>query len=101
MPVSSSWSRRDLAQLQEIVIRIVKAHDPTGLLGMGAPDDEYEGAIIRIISGLASRRHPPSPDETAELVHSIFVKQFNPDIAGPLEKYLSIGKEIVALWPPE
>lgn len=31
---------------------ILHRHDPSGLFGMGAPEDEHDGSICRIISGL-------------------------------------------------
>ena len=41
------------AEYQEIYRKIketINLHDPMGLLGMGAPDDEYENEISKIVS---------------------------------------------------
>ena len=72
--------RRSFGELS----RLLASHDPIGLVGLGAPDDEYEPEAGTILSrpGAVS-----SKEEALDVVHEEFVRWFGPEVAGPKEVY--------------
>lgn len=91
MTTQPERDRGDLvARLEELLFR----HDPTSL-DFGNNTDEYRSEADTIAARL--------PEATTELdvrriVHEEFVHWFDPDIAGPPERYDDIAREIWQVW---
>ncbi|MBD3242068.1 MAG: hypothetical protein GF331_15870 [Chitinivibrionales bacterium] len=56
--------------------RIVNTSDPEGLLGMHAPEDEYEDEVATILRELKTCR---DADDVYALVTSVFNEAFGPE----------------------
>lgn len=74
------------------ISKIVREHDPIGLLALGSPDDEYDGEIRRIIGVL-----PKIQDQKllSEEIYKIFIDSFDKEIAGEKVKYDRIAESIL------
>ena len=66
-----------------------------GLLELGAPASEYDpeaGAVL-------SRLHEARTDlELATIIHEEFVRRFDPELAGGVERYRAPAEEIWSQW---
>ena len=82
---------RPFAQL----VRVLARQEPIGLVGMGAPDDEYEPEVGTILPRLGTVR---SEGEVLDVVHEEFVRWFGPDVAGPREHYAGTASEVWRIW---
>ena len=69
--------------------------DPIGLVGVGAPDDEYEPEVGTILPRLGT---VPSEGEVLDVVHEEFVRWFGPEVAGPRERYAGGASEVRRVW---
>lgn len=65
--------------------------DPIHLLEIGAPDDEYEPEIREIASRVEGCT---TLEEIQLLLHEVFVKWFDEQIAGPRERYRRVAEVI-------
>ena len=69
--------------------------DPIGLVGVGAPDDEYEPEVGTILSRLGT---VSSEGEVLDVVHEEFLRWFGPEVAGPRERYAGAASEVWRVW---
>ena len=74
--------------MRDHVRSILLWHDP---MHVGVASDGYAPEVERILGGLDTTR---SEQDVAHLVRSIFVEMFDSTAAGPIDRYLGIGKEI-------
>jgi len=72
------------------VKKVINAHDPVGLISGGAPEDEYDSEIIKV-----TRLLPSDRKALAEGIHDIFVKSFDEQSAGGIERYELIAEKIL------
>jgi hypothetical protein len=75
------------------VERAINEADPIGLLDDGAPPDEYEPDIRRILPRLATVQRF---DDVADVLYEEFVHWFDHAIAGPRETYEAPARQIRA-----
>lgn len=83
-------------EYQELLKRIglaVNSHDPIGLLGMGAPGDEYDAAITAIAVAL---RRCTSEEDCLARVWTIFRKAFD-EAAGQIDMYRPLVRDLMAI----
>jgi hypothetical protein len=69
-------------------------HDPIGIADGANNPDEYLPEAAEIWSRMAQ---VGSVEETAQMVHRVFVRWFNEDIAGGVERYVAIATELRAM----
>ena len=74
--------------LREHVRSILLWHDPLHIV---VTMDEYAPEVERILGALD---RTASENDVAHLVRSIFVEMFDGTTAGPIDRYLALGKEI-------
>lgn len=82
-------------QLFRDILEILNRHDPIGLVGIGAPDDEYEPEAGTILARLDEAR---SAGELERIVHEEFVSWFSEEIAGPRSRYEEAAREVWRAW---
>jgi hypothetical protein len=71
---------------------IVNKHDPIGLIGSGAPQDEYEPEVKTIIVQLNDKQ---SKEQIHDLVYAEFLRWFDDEsTAGPKSAYDSLAADI-------
>jgi hypothetical protein len=82
-----------VASIEELLFR----HDPIGI-NFGDNTDEYRGEaeVLVLYRGRAA-----SVVDLRRIVHDVFVKWFDADLAGPESRYGEIAAEIWALWGDE
>ena len=81
----------DYKELYKKVQEIVNDVDPVGLIGGGAPQDEYDSQINKILSLL---QKDPEISVLTNEIHKIFVESFGEEMAGDKTKYAQIGEKI-------
>ncbi len=86
--------KKKYGQLYYDLREILNKEDPIGLIEIGAPDDEYDSEISTILPKL---KPCISVEELQAMIHAEFVKWFDENIAGPLERYRRIAKQVKAL----
>ena len=69
-------------------------HDPVGI-GFGDNPDEYRPEAESIVASLPNAR---SVDDVLTLVHEEFVRWFDEDTAGPVDRYEDIARDVWAIW---
>ena len=86
--------KTEYGHLFDSVAEILFRHDP---IGINFEDnlDEYEPEVRTILPRL---RTCLSGEDVATVVHEEFQRWFDPDIAGPREKYLGPAEEIWDSW---
>jgi hypothetical protein len=77
------------------VSRLMREADPIRLIGIGAPDDEYDVEVRTILPRL---REAKSPDDVQRIVHEEFARWFGADIAGSAAQYADVSKNIWEAW---
>lgn len=73
---------------------ILVKHDPQGLIAIGAPLDEYESEAEMVFDAIANHNDLISVDRLMDILHSVFVLQFDSMMAGNRESYRAIAEEI-------
>jgi hypothetical protein len=73
---------------------IVNTYDPVGLVAGGAPDDEYDPEVGRIVTLL---RLESDREVLASKIVAIFAQAFGTDIKPDNNIYQSIAGELLAL----
>lgn len=73
---------------------IINANDPVGLVGGGAPDDEYEREVMAIMSMLQIKT---DSDVIRNCIERIFNDSFGPSAKIDVEQINKITNELVAL----
>ena len=81
-------------ELFEKVRAILNQDDPIGLIGYGAPKDEYDGEVRQIILKIGEM---DSLENATDEIYKIFVGMFNDTIAGSKEKYRDIAEKMLRL----
>jgi len=81
-------------ELYNEVGEIMFRHDPIGI-NFDDNTDEYEPEVVTILPRLTSAN---SIDDVRLIVYEEFVKWFDENIAGPIEKYSDIAKEVWRVW---
>jgi len=71
--------------------RVLNRHDPIGLIGLGAPENEYDPERSVIASRL---RFCKTPDEVPDMVHGVFEEWFGRTTAGARKKYAQLADEL-------
>lgn len=81
----------------ETVRQLINKYDPIGLLGVGAPDDEYSSEAKMI-----ARMVKPalSSEQLLDGVHAVFVVQFF-TISGDRDKYAPLANELFEAFHTE
>src|SRR3989304_316960 len=74
---------------------LLRGADPIHLIGMGAPDDEYDPEGGTTLPRLADA---PSAPDVQRIVHEEFVRWFGADIAGPSADYAGAAEKIWEGW---
>lgn len=77
--------------LKSIVKEAIDKCDPIGLLNTGAPEDEYDSEIEEIAKKVVDCRNV---EEIQNLIYETFVKWFDQNIAGEMEKYKEPAENI-------
>lgn len=77
------------------VVAILYQHDPIGLSGAGAPEDEYEPEAGTILPRLGEAR---SVADARHIIHEEFVHWFDAALAGPATDYAQIADDVWAAW---
>lgn len=77
------------------VSRLMREADPIRLIGIGAPEDEYDVEVRTILPRL---REAKSPDDVQRIVHEEFAHWFGAEIAGPAAQYADVSKNIWEAW---
>jgi hypothetical protein len=77
-------------KVYEKIKSIINEADPIGLIGMGAPDDEYKFEIVQILALLQERA-----DFLGDDLYQIFVDAFDAETAGKRELYEEISEKIL------
>ncbi len=72
---------------------IVNKYDPVNLIFSGAPEDEYDSEVIRIIKLLSS-----DEGRLMEEIYEVFVNSFGRETAGDPRIYGLIAKEILVRY---
>ena len=73
------------------VTKIINGADPIGLLNRGAPQDENEDEIQRIISGLKTC---DNAHEVQVLVYNIFKESFGENSVDNCDQYFRLAEKI-------
>lgn len=76
------------------VMVIFKELDPQGLIKMGAPEDEYDSEAQEI-ARLSFLCH--TLEEMTQGVWAVFVTNFSPSLAGPMESYQQVAAKVFEL----
>jgi hypothetical protein len=76
------------------VSRILFEADPIGI-NFESNTDEYDAEAETVVIGLAGAR---SADDVRSLTHEAFVQWFDPQTAGPAERYTSVAAAIWDAW---
>jgi hypothetical protein len=87
--------KREFAELRKAVAGVLRQHDPISLIGMGAPDDEYDPEVGTILPRL---REATSESDVSRIIHEEFVRWFGPDQAGPASSYEAAASDIWDYW---
>ena len=77
--------------LRSEVTRALNETDPIGLIGGGAPLDEYSPEIGTILPRL---REASSEQTLRRIIHEEFSRWFGPDVAGTEETYAGAAMRI-------
>ncbi|MBI4488285.1 MAG: hypothetical protein HY694_04310 [Deltaproteobacteria bacterium] len=77
------------------VSRLLREADPIRLIGIGAPDDEYDPEVSTILPRL---REAKSPDDVQRTVHEEFIHWFGAETAGPATHYATVSHDIREVW---
>ena len=86
---------REWRDLQRVASGALQRADPTGLLELGAPASEYDAEAAAILP----RLHEARTDlELATIIHEEFVRRFDPELAGGVERYRAAAEEIWNQW---
>lgn len=95
---SFSPTHRDLKKLYgsfyEWLLAKFDEWDPVGIV-FDTNQGEYRFEVGRIIPLLGTSQ---SAEELAEAIHTIFVRMFDAETAGPVETYKPFASEIIAEW---
>lgn len=90
--------RRRLAESHGLLLEAVSAvlfrHDPIGI-NFEDNTDEYEAEAATILKRMGPAT---SPTEARRIVHEEFIRWFEPEIAGPEERYTDIASEVLATY---
>ena len=86
--------RAEYGALFDEVAAIFFRHDPIGI-NFEDNKDEYEPEARMILPRL---RTCHSAEDVLAVVHEEFQRWFDPEIAGPREKYSTIANEVWILW---
>lgn len=81
-------------ELQQGIQEVLCYHDPITLVKRGAPKDEYSPESQTIAQAVAPGM---TIQEVTEITHAEFRKWFDHKIAGGVEKYEDIARDIVKL----
>ena len=76
------------AELLSSVKKILDDFDPLGLLKQGAPQNEYDEEIEKIVAGLPKCK---SARDAEKLIHRVFTEAFGDNTAGDESAYSKIA----------
>jgi hypothetical protein len=85
------YMKNEYKHIFSIVKGIIDKIDPIGLLSQGAPVDEYDEEIHKIVSGL---RTCDNVEKIQKLIYNIFKESFGQETAGNISLYLEAAKTI-------
>lgn len=68
--------------------------DPQGLIMAGAPLDEYEVEAEMVFEAIANHNDLVSVERLMDILHAVFVIQFDSTKAGERDSYRTIAEEI-------
>jgi type VI protein secretion system component VasA len=90
--------KAEYGNLFDLVAEILFRHDPAGI-NFEDNTDEYNTEARTILPRLKDCH---SVEDVMTVVHEEFQRSFDPDFAGPKQKYRKIAEEIWQLWqkPP-
>lgn len=77
------------------VRKVLNRHDPVGLIADGAPADEYDYQQAAIMRKLPACK---SIERLQAMIHEEFCHWFNPEKAGPREKYKQPAVDLFRLY---
>jgi hypothetical protein len=90
--------RRQRLAGQEDDVRELEAllfeHDPMGI-NLGDNADEYRAEAESI---LLRRAEAATVDDLTRIIHEVFVRWFDADLAGPAARYEAIAADIWLVW---
>lgn len=75
-----------------VVQDVIHAWDPYGLIRGGAPEDEWDHEIERIVAEISTIR---SADDATNLISRVFTKAFQPDRFTPSD-CADVGRRLFA-----
>jgi hypothetical protein len=93
--VNQKSAKKMFRDLRDAVSTAFRRHDPIGLIGQGAPLDEYDPEVGTVLPRLRSAR---SDAELRTILHEEFVRWFGAETAGHVEIYDAPAKEIWEYW---
>ncbi len=91
----SAKDRPGYRELFQAVSQALFKADPVGITAGIKTTDEYDPEAGTIIPRL---RSCTSEEETLAVVHEEFCRWFGADIAGSIDNYRSVAKEIWGIW---
>ena len=86
--------RAEYGALFDDIAAIFFRHDPIGI-SFDDNTDEYEPEARTVLPRLKTCQ---SSEDVLTVVHEEFQRWFDPEIAGPCEKYSTIANDVWALW---
>lgn len=75
---------------------ILVKHDPQGFIAIGSPLEEYNQEAEMVFDAIANHNDLISVDRLMDILHSVFVLQFDAMMAGDRINYRAIAEEIYA-----
>lgn len=73
---------------------ILVKRDPQCLIMAGAPPNEYEVEAEMVFEAIANHNDLVGVERLMDILHAVFVIQFNAALAGERESYRTIAEEI-------
>lgn len=81
----------DYKEMYKKVQQVINSVDPVGLVSGGAPEDEYDSQVNKIITLLQTDLEI---ETLTEEIHKIFIGSFGEETAGDKAKYLDIAEKV-------
>jgi hypothetical protein len=76
------------------IAAIFRRHDPSGLIGGGAPDDEYDAEVAQVLAGLRRAR---SVDDAERVIAGVFHEWFGTDPYDDV-RFARVAADVWAAW---
>ena len=88
--LESTGFRMTKSDIEAILVK----WDPQGLIVAGAPLDEYEFEADMVFEAVANHNDLVNVERLMDILHAVFVLQFDSALAGERDRYRTIAEEI-------